>query len=60
MVKPSEIKKLQLLALQKVGGKVAEEYGFYDGSLLVLIEDLMPFLKQAGIGKKEWLSTQQK
>ena len=50
-----ETQRELLFTLRKAGEHAAEEYGFYEGSLLVLIEDLMPFLKRAGITKKEWL-----
>jgi len=57
MMRKTEIQRNLLFGLQKAGKKAAEEYGFYEGSLLVLIEDLMPFLKRAGIKKKDWLKS---
>ena len=59
MIKKREIRKALLFGLRKSGEKAAEDYRFYDGSLLVMIEDLMPFLKKAGITKKEWLENLQ-
>ena len=47
------LKKL-LFELRDIGKEATEEYGFYEGSLLVLVEDLMPILKRLGIKKKEW------
>ena len=59
MIKKREIRKELLFGLRKSGEKAAKDYGLHDGSLLVLIEDLMPFLKKAGITKKEWLENLQ-
>lgn len=55
IITKEQVRRELLIELQKAGTEATETYGFYDGSLVILIEDLMPFLKQASIRKKEWM-----
>jgi len=56
MITKKQVRRDLLTELQKSGAKATEDYGFYEGSLVILIEDLNPFLKQAGICKKDWMT----